>query len=297
MDSLLFFYRILFTITILMTLFSCKKNEVVHENKIIKDNDPPLDTSVSVLTVQSYVNKLYIDLIGREPDSLELNDDVDYLVDNNLSNIAKGTIVEDIISTNEYHKRLFEVLSTEMIGGVDSADIAEQITLFNMVKQASTDSIEKLLLTLEIERFEEILSAQNDFRAGNIDVNDYYKRFIDNAIYDDINMGSENFVLASFEDLYNRFPTTSELEEGIRMVENESTALFLIDGSNKGDYINIITSYLEFYEGIINDNYLIFLQREPTATEVSDMLTDFVQSKDLQELQKEILIKKEYAGF
>lgn len=280
-----------------MTLFSCKKNEVVHENKIIKDNDPPLDTSVSVLTVQSYVNKLYIDLIGREPDSLELNDDVDYLVDNNLSNIAKGTIVEDIISTNEYHKRLFEVLSTEMIGGVDSADIAEQITLFNMVKQASTDSIEKLLLTLEIERFEEILSAQNDFRAGNIDVNDYYKRFIDNAIYDDINMGSENFVLASFEDLYNRFPTTSELEEGIRMVENESTALFLIDGSNKGDYINIITSYLEFYEGIINDNYLIFLQREPTATEVSDMLTDFVQSKDLQELQKEILIKKEYAGF
>ena len=282
---------------IIVIAYSCKKTEVVHENKIITGNSVPQDTSVPLLIVKNFVNKLYIDIIGREPTDTELNSNVDYLVTNGLSTQSKTTTVETVISNDEYHKRLFEILSIEMIGGIDSGDIAEQITLFTLVMEASTDSIEKVILGIELARLDKISTAREDYKNDLIEVNDYYKRFIDNPFYDDINMGSENFVLATFENLYNRFPTVSELEEGIEMVENTSTAIFLQDGSNKDDFMNIVTTYQEFYEGVITNNYITLLQREPTSSEINDQLLNFIQTKNLQGLQKDILIKKEYAGF
>lgn len=296
-----FIYRLKYLMIVVVVLVmapSCKKDPIaIHENKTIPGNHIPLYKGVSSIVVKNYINTMYIDLIGREPVAEELDSAFNYLVNNNLSDEAKSKIVDDMLSLPDYHTRLFEIISLHMINGLDSLEIDQQYQEILAVIPMQTDSVLVHYYELEASRMEKLLSAKNDYQYDIIDINEYYKRFINNLFYDDINMGSENFVLATFENLYKRFPTVSELEQGISMVDNQPASLFLQDGSSKGDFINIVVNYTEFYEGLIRETYLTFLQREPTSVEMDTEVLTFKTDKNYQILQKKVLITEEYAGF
>ena len=67
-------------------------------------------------------------------------------------------------------------------------------------------------------------------------------RLMDNLVYDQINMGTFNFVISAFDNLLYRYPTDAEYEAGYTMVEdNVSTTLMGQSGTNRGDFIRIMT--------------------------------------------------------
>ncbi len=50
---------------------------------------------------------------------------------------------------------------------------------------------------------------------------------LNTSIYDEINMNSANFINASFDDLYYRFPTLAEFDQAFPIIENnEAGQLF-----------------------------------------------------------------------
>ena len=67
-------------ILVLLALASCRKEEVVFE-----DNTAPAYTGVPTVQVNNYVNRLFIDLIGREPLDAEMALEVDSLEAGGLS--------------------------------------------------------------------------------------------------------------------------------------------------------------------------------------------------------------------
>jgi hypothetical protein len=81
------------------------------------------------------------------------------------------------------------------------------------------------------------------------------------------------------------------------MVDNQTSQVLLQDGNSKGDFMNIIVSSDEFYQGLVIDLYKTFLLREPTSQEISEGITLIKNSGNLKNLQKQLLISKEYAGF
>ena len=104
-------------------------------------------------------------------------------------------------------------------------------------------------------------------------------------------------VLATFENLFYRFPTTNELSKSSIMVDGQPSILFFKNGSTKLDFSYIVTECNEFYQGMIIDMYRTFLLRDPINEEIDALISDFISDKDLKQVQKSILITEEYAGF
>ena len=293
-----------FIAALLVVLFfgHCKKEklETIHENLIIDSNAAPPYNGVTTLQIENYINKMYIDLAGRESSASEMAQKVDFLKQNKLSETARVTVIESIMASDDYHQRLFEINSSNMIQGADSVIIDEQAQLFAFVIDfllQNGDTLSAQVIELDLIRLTALQNAKSDFRNGAINISKYISRFINNSFYDEINMGTENFVKATFEDLFFRSPTSLELVNAKKMVDSQSSQIFLQDGNSKTDYIQIVTNTSEFYQGLVAGTFQILLVRNPTSLEVQTYSEKIKTTGKLESMQKEIIKSKEYAGF
>jgi hypothetical protein len=291
---------IIISLTLISLFGSCQKDEIVHENLIIENNTPPPNDGISTLELQNYINNLYIDLFGRAPTEGEMEERSTALREADFSAEGRAAIIEDMMASYEYYKNINVLTTQELLVDADSLSIVYQIDLYEYfieLNNLSGDTISNYYLEYEIDKMEKLLSAPGDFYSGTIGLNEYYKRFIHNYFYDEVNMGSLNFVVACFENLFNRLPTVEETADGIAMVDGVSSQLFLIDGSSKIDFIQIVTNHLEFYQGLVADIYSTFLAREPNSWEMSTYALQLQEENHFNAVKSIILQSEEYAGF
>lgn len=293
----------LFSLSVILFFSACKKEEItreVNEDLIIEGNKPPDYSGVSEVQIRNYVNRLYIDLLGVTPSSQQLGSAIDKLKSNLLSKASRLELIQELVDNELYYRRFHEMKQFNLLEGTDSQVIQENILVFEFVKQGlitEEDYVAAQLVQLEIDRMQKLQDALPDLIAGKITINEYYRRFINNFFYDEINMGSENFVISTFENFYNRFPTESELERGVEMVDGVSSSLFFEPGNNKGDFMNITLSTEEFYTGWVYRAFITFLLREPTNPESAHFAEIFRKNKDITEIHSLLLKTDEYAGF
>jgi len=293
---------------VLCTLGSCKK-----DGEIIPDNDAPYYDGISTVVIENYINRLFIDLIGREPLDAEMASELAALKAAELSVSARGTLINklqtdttfiegDSSYKHAYFIRFYELSKARMLEGASDDQINSEFIniISNNVYSDSIngDSFNMEIGKQKIRRLEDVLAIPYDYRTGSIEIKDVYARLLFNEVYDEINMNTFNFLRASFNDLFFRFPTQSEFDKGYEMVEYESPEiLFGVSGQNKGDYISIVVNSEEFYEGMIRWLYQTLLVREPTTSEVYNHMATFYADHDLQKVQRVILQTDEYANF
>jgi hypothetical protein len=298
-------YPFLFLAALLIAVAqtSCKKDPIVqtiHSDTTITGNQAPNYTGVPTLSIQLYVNKLYVDLLGREPNATELQTHTNSLITQNLSAAVRSQIVEQLLADSLYFGRLFDLTSADCTNGVGRTQINDMINLYTYV--AYLDSLNGNTQYLfyyyyEIDRLTKLKTAGKDLFMNLIDINEFYRRFLDNYFYDQVNMGSENFVKAAFDDLFRRPPTEAELASGILMVDGGASSILLVDGSSKANFMEIVTHADAFYEGLARKTYLQMLLREPDSQELASAIILIKPAGDFKALQTQILISNEYAGF
>jgi hypothetical protein len=150
----------------------------------------------------------------------------------------------------------------------------------------------------EIRKLEDLLTSRHELMTGQIDLREMYTRMIDNAIYDEINMNSFNYVNATFDDLFYRFPTEAEFVQAFNIMEyNQPGVVFGEVAQNEGEYLHLLLNSQEYEEGMQRWAFLSLLSREPTSQEVWNLSGVFGEDGNLEKLQEEILITDEYAGF
>ncbi len=81
------------------------------------------------------------------------------------------------------------------------------------------------------------------------------------------------------------------------MVDNNPAILFMKDGDSKGDYISIVTTNHEFYEGLVIKAYSQLLLRDATSQELTIGTSILELSNDYPAFQKQLMKSIEYAGF
>ena len=295
---------LLVLILFVFTFDGCKKSDLereVHENLVIGGNDPPNYDGVTTIEVKNYVNRMYIDLVGREPTDTELDIDANSLIAAKFSIASRIAVIDVLLGSSEYYDRFYDIAGGKLLNGADSLDIKRPIQIYTFLKyQADTtgDSVLSYIFGLELDKLNALMNVTNDYKAGNITINQYYAILLNNNIYDDINMGSDNFVVSCFENLYNRYPTVAERDAGVNMVNGAATAVFLIDGNTKVDFITIVTTVDEFYEGLVLDSYKNLVLRDPTSFEMGSHTDSLVNGTyGYQDMQRKVLITEEYAGF
>lgn len=286
---------------------ACKKEPVTYEN-----NQVPPYSEISTIKVNNYVNRLYIDLIGREPTDEEMDRDVSYLESHNLTIEARAEIANTLIYdtdfiagdssyTNAYFTKLYEDTKARIIEGASDAEIEQEYnTAYN---QAQADSLAGNASGYEqnmkkANRLLSVLNSRTQLRDGEITIREMYERMLHNSIYDLINMGSFNFINATFNDLLYRFPTDAEFDQAFEIIEyNQPAQIFGAVAQDKAEYIDIITSSAEYEEGMVRWAYLSLLSREATTQEISDNIQNIASEDEIQSTQIQILITDEYAGF
>ena len=299
--------KIGYIICFLIVVSSCKKDTLV-----IDDNNPPVYSAIPTVLIENYINRIYIDLIGREPLDSEMEIDVQYLRDNDVSIESRDSLIYKLqfdtlyIEGDESYKfayfhRIYDMVKVRLIEGASNGDISFYMS--NHYADYEVDSVAGNLIEaqkhlLKYYRLSAIIDSELDYYNNIIDIKEMHKRMIYNSIYDQINMNTFNFVNAAFDNLLFRYPTQNEFNNSYFMIEdNQPFTIFGYSGSNKLDFTNLICDSREFYEGIIQWTYLTMLARIPTSIERDFLMNNFYITTDFQKLQRFIMTTDEYAHF
>lgn len=291
-----------------MLLAGCTKTV----EKVVPDNIAPWYDGVPTVLVENYVNRLFIDLLGREPIDSEMVIYVNFLKDSSLSLSSRNRLVQrlqfdtipaagDSAYQSIYFKRLYEQMKVRLIEGASDGYLQGEIGILRqgaLVDSLNGDSVAMQRKQAEMLKYQRILDSQWDYRYGHINLDSMCAYLVNNAVYDFINMNSFNFINATFDNLYFRYPSQSEFERAYEMVDASNPAsLFGLAGTNKDEYIDIIIAQREFWQGLVIWGYKTMLARDPSSAEVYHAMQQLMSDKDFHKVLRNILITDEYANF
>jgi hypothetical protein len=289
-----------------LCLGGCKPEEIVFPDNPV----PPYD-EISTILVQNYVNRMYIDLIGREPTDLEMERDVALMEADSLSMEIRLTVMNELMTGTDsldgttyrtlYHEKLYTDLKARFLEGASDAILNEGYGLARGM--AITDSLNGnwegyAINQANAERLLAVLECPVALELQEIEVRDACARMMWNDVYDQINMNSFNFVNASFDDLYQRFPTQAEFDVSYNIIEyNQPNLIFGFSANDKPSYIEALVWNPEWNEGMVRWQFRSFLARDPSDAEVLEAVDEFGLNNLTADIQRYILQSDEYAGF
>lgn len=275
-----------------LLIFSCKKDKEIN----IDGNTAPPDGTIPNVVKENYVNKAYISILGRKPSATELSTGQSILSQHNLSMADRGQMLDDIFIKPGYNQRLYDISVSTLLNNLDTAQITQNILLFGLLLTDSNYMSVWPQLQIEKTKLELLKASVADLNSGTINIIGLHKRCSNNYFYDQLNMGTENFVVSMFQNFLYRYPTDEELLHGKNMVDGFEDVIFLQTGYDRDDFITIFFGANNYFEGQVRDLYLRYLFREPTSVEMSDKATDYKNTLDYKQLQKDILSEDEYIG-
>ena len=301
---LFIFFIFLFTVFI----SACKKDKEI----VVPNNTAPYYDGVPKVVLQNYINRLFIDLVGREALDAEMEAEENYLRSNDLSITSRAFLINklqtdtafiagDSSYKQAYYNRFYELCKARVLEAASNEYIYEQMGEYQYAAFQDSIAGDSLLMSLSKQKvlnLTRIIACENDYLRDSIELKDVFARMLNNAVYDQINMNTFNFLNASFNDLFFRFPTSNEFNAGFNMVEyNTADVLFGKSASHKGEYLQILVNSQEFYEGIIRWMYNNLLARDPSTQEVYSLMQIFLNDHDVQKVQLHIMQSDEYANF
>jgi hypothetical protein len=279
---------------ILIVLMSgCKKKE--FENVYVEGNKPLPDNTIDPIKIESYYNRLYIELLGRKPINAEALSAAELLKDENFNQTNRTTLIAQIQQSNEYRQRTYTNIKANLLNQLDTAQITLFIGIFKNALGLPEYANSIDLINYEIARLKRLQNIPNALEGDTIDIIEIYRRSINNYFYDQLNMGTENFVVSTFQHFFDRYPAQQELDKGKKMVDGMSSDLFFEFGTSKNDYVQIIMRSDNFYEGQVRDLYRKYLFREPSTEEMFNECRFFKQDLNYKKLQQRILSADDYA--
>jgi len=301
-------FGLVLSLVAVLAFVGCRKTTQV----VVTDNVAPWYDGIPTVLVENYVNRLFIDLQGREPVDSEMVIHVEFLRSNNLSLSSRAELIErlqfdtipaagDSSYQSIYFKRVYEQMKVRLIEGASDAYLEGEIGIlrfFATVDSLNGDMAAYNSKMAEIVTYQRVIDSQWHYRAGTYNLDSMCAYMVSNPVYDFINMNSFNFINATFDNLYFRYPTQSEFERAYVMVDAEEPAsLFGRSGSTKAEYINIIVSQNEFWQGLIIWAYKTLLARDPNTTELYLAMQELKSTGDFHSVQRKILMTDEYANF
>ena len=308
-------YAFFVSLIILSSVFTfCKKKDPKIE--LVPNNTAPYYNDVPRVKVENYVNRLFIDVIGREPLKTEMAAETDKLIAEKLSVSARETLITKLQSDQTFragdssyaiaaNNRIYDLLTVRLCEGFGEADF---MYFYGIVQFYITqDSLYGNWAAYYNDKKDaaDLLTAAKArwlYYHHEIDIEAYCAALINNSITfgkTSSYMGNEdNTIKYTFNDLLFRQYTKNEFLISRDMILNgKSGILFGKSGQSKGDYFTIITHCNEFYEGTVKWLYKTYIARSPTTEETITAITNLPIDKDIFKIQRNILKTDEYANF
>ena len=85
------------------------------ESQVVKGNRVPAHEAISSLAIENFINKSYIDLLGRKPNKTKYDASYGALSNGSFSNASKESFMASLQSSQEYFHRLYELVKGKFI--------------------------------------------------------------------------------------------------------------------------------------------------------------------------------------
>lgn len=291
-----------------LVLASCESNEFIQ----VEGNQAPNYKGVSMLKIENYINRLYIDLMGREPTDSERLFASKRLKDNNLSIDTRDSLVFEIQNDTNYRvgdssyrhayiQRMYDLMKYRFIEGAADPEVSQKLGNIKFAKEIARlngDSVRVKQMEFEAKKYENILNWKYAYRNNADGYPELCGYLMNNGIYDVINMGTFNFINAAFDDVLGRWPNKEEFDAAYAIVEkNEPKVVFNQVAQNKQEFINALVESDAFFESQIRWWYFQYLRNEIEPAFLYKLLLVYNTSSDIEEVQRKILIRDDYAQF
>jgi len=273
-------------------LASCKKDDFEY----IEGNTAPPDNTIESVVKENYVNKLYISVLGRQASDEEYNAGLAILNAGKLNDSSREALVDVVLANEEYLHNEFETVRNDLLNSSDTSDFTFWVNIFESNKLTTNDPFLLDLYDVAIAKLELCQQIIPDLQSESINFIEVQRRCCNNTIYDDINMGTENFVVSMYQNFLFRYPTIDELQAASRMVDGYESVVFFEIGRSKDDFLDVFLGSDEYFEGQVRTAFNRFLYREPSTEELNALRVQYESDKDFKSMQKQILINDEYVG-
>lgn len=284
--------RPLYLIIGLLLLFSCGKEDAI----VIDGNTPPPDRTIETVIVENYVNKLYISMLGREPSTPELSNALETLGENApIEN--REALVDAVQSNPEYYGNLFNLFRQDYLDGIDTMEIHyDYIDVYESLIEMESNPLALEIYETGLVKLQVLYNTGIELSNANINAVQAHLHCVDNAVYDDINMGTENYVISMFQNFLHRYPTVAELKTASVMVDNEQSNCFGVNGDSKDDFNALFFNHDGYFEGQVISVFNNLLYRTPNSEESTALAGSYKKNRDYKALQKALLIGDEFMG-
>ncbi len=235
-------------------------------------------------------------MLGRKPIGTEQSDAMAILRAHNFSAADRKQFIQTIFTKSDYNRNLYVVANNQYLNNTDSMSIANEIVLLQYLSTQPSYAQYAAAFIIEINKMDTLQNAVNYMNSGKMDYRGMISRFANNYFYDQINMGTQNFVTSTFQNFLFRYPTNDELANGENMVNGVTAEVFLQVGKTKQDYINIFFNSDEFIQGQVQFIFQQYLFRAPTSAEMGLYSGIYKSTNDYKQLQLAIFSTDEYAG-
>lgn len=283
---------LIYLLGLLLALTACKREEEV----LIDGNIAPPDRTVEDIVVENYITRVYISLLGRKADDTEAATAKTQLRSGNFTLSARGAFIDGLTVGAEYQYRLFDLGRYELLDGTDTSAIREQRDVFALLLTQPQYQAYYAVLTIERDRLNDVLAIPSALVAGTIDRREMHRRLVTNYFFDQINMGTQNFVIALYQKFLYRSPTEAERVSAERMVDGFTSTAFLQQGRDKDDFVSLLLASGDYAEGQVRNTFLRTLYREPTTQEDELLSPGYYATGDYRALLRSVLSSDEFAG-
>ncbi|NBX65092.1 MAG: hypothetical protein EBT66_09145 [Bacteroidetes bacterium] len=289
-------------------LSSCTETENIE----VKDNQPPNYKGVSTLRIENYVQRMFIDLLGREATDAERISFTNQLKLAELHDSCRQRLASLLMFDTTYRsgdssyrhafaQRIYDISKARFLEGASDPSIAQFIGNLDFaitIARLNGDSIGVYLYTDAKNKYFDVLNSRFVFRKRIKDYRNICAVMMNNSIYDGINMNSFNYINAVFDNCLLRKPTQDEFDRSYTIIEkNAPAAIFSRWASNKNEYCDAVVNSDAFHEAQIRWFYYVLLQREATTAEVSALFFSFYQTHQIEKVIQKVITGDEYAQF
>jgi hypothetical protein len=284
--------KIVLFLSLIAIVSGCKKTETVS----ISNNYPPPDYTLENSVYESYINKSYILALGSEPDSIELQAALNILKPAGLGGNSRERFLNLVFANPKYRNHVFTELNVELLNNLDTNEISNTIGIYNYVLVDSTFMFSWPVALYEKDRLLQLQTAPTFYVNGTLSYARLQNRMLNNYFYDQINMGTLNFVNTSFKQILDRNPTIQEQQAGVSMCDGFNASLFLTSGYSKDEYLNIIFNQNDYYEATVKKVYRKYLLRDPKSLEMVQGTQLYKSSQNFESIQKAVMVTNEFIG-
>ncbi|MBM3439074.1 MAG: hypothetical protein FJX91_08090 [Bacteroidetes bacterium] len=295
-------------IVIVVSFLGCKTTETVQ----VKNNQPSNYKGVSTLRIENYVQRMFIDLIGREATDIERISFTNQLKKAELHDSCRRRLVNILLFDTTYRvgdssyrhafaQRIYNLSKARFLEGASDPDIAKFIGNLNFaitISRLNGDSIGVYRYIDQRIKYVNLLNSRSALKNNTKDYRNMCAVMMNNSIFDQINMNSFNFINAVFDNCLNRNPSQSEFDRSYQIIHyNEPAIIFYRWAANKNEYCDAIVNSDAFHEAQIRWFYFVLLQREATTAEVSALFYTFYQNHQIEQVIQKLISGDEYAQF